>query len=367
MVKVRARVLKQYIIVSVFSLLVLTSIFKPISAVTVKSKSAVAKSQQVLRKINLAWVPVNKFTVNNAIYSNGGNVLSPTWFELDGFQGKIQGNPLKAYIDRAHKNKQKVWALISNKFDIELTHKFLKNVAGRGIAIKNIINIYKKNNIDGVNVDFEKMYEADKKLYTQFINELSIQTKKNKLTLSVDVTPVSNSAVWSKCYERNELSKYVDYVMIMTYDQHIKGTSPGSVAEISWVENSIKNILKARVANNKLVLGVPFYTRVWSETKTSKNKIITDCRAISMDEAAKMISQNKAKVTWDKNAGQNYAEYIKKTSVGVIKYKIWIENAKSISLRTTLINKYKLVGVAAWRKGFETKDVWKVISKNLGV
>ena len=66
---------------------------------------------------------------------------------------------------------------------------------------------------------------------------------------------------------------------------------------------------------------------------------------------------------WDEKSGQHYAEY----KEGKVTYKIWIEDDKSINLKSSLIHKYDLAGAASWRKGFESEDIWAVLEDNLKV
>ena len=44
---------------------------------------------------------------------------------------------------------------------------------------------------------------------------------------------------------------------------------------------------------------------------------------------------------------------------------IWLEDAQSIAAKTSLATKYDIAGVASWRKGFETPNIWSVINENL--
>ena len=59
--------------------------------------------------------------------------------------------------------------------------------------------------------------------------------------------------------------------------------------------------------------------------------------------------------------GQNYAEFEKDNTT----YQIWIEDAQSLAEKVKLIPKYDLAGVAQWRLGFESSDIWSTISENL--
>ena len=48
-----------------------------------------------------------------------------------------------------------------------------------------------------------------------------------------------------------------------------------------------------------------------------------------------------------------------------IEYSFWFETAETIGKRVDIANKYNLAGVASWRRGFETADVWAQINDKL--
>jgi spore germination protein YaaH len=125
------------------------------------------------------------------------------------------------------------------------------------------------------------------------------------------------------------------------------------VAEYSWVETSLKKIFDL-IPREKLILAVPFYTRVWT---LEGDKISS--QAISMEGANKFIENNKIELIWDENAAQYFGEINKANKL----MKIWLEDAKSLEYKASLINKYDLAGIASWRKGFETQDVWTSLSR----
>lgn len=130
---------------------------------------------------------------------------------------------------------------------------------------------------------------------------------------------------------------------------------------MKWVENKLVRTLES-IPKEKLLLGLPFYTRLWKEEADSDGKIkVTHVEAPSMEKARAIIEENDAQVVWDDESGQFYAEFEKDGA----KYKIWIESAESINLKSSLVQKYNLAGVAAWKRGDETPDIWEVLSKNL--
>lgn len=195
----------------------------------------------------------------------------------------------------------------------------------------------------------------------QFVRELTPILREAGIVVSIDVTIKSTSPNWSMCYDRRELGKVVDYVILMAYDEHW-ATSPvsGSVASIGWVERGITTLLED-VEAEKVILGLPFYTREWEETHTESGSTSVKSRALSMGQVKQILEKNETQMSWDEKAGQNYAYYKKGDSI----FKIWLEDEMSIKLKTTLIKKYDLVGAAAWRKGFEEPEIWDVLYDNL--
>ncbi len=99
-------------------------------------------------------------------------------------------------------------------------------------------------------------------------------------------------------------------------------------------------------------MGIPFYTRLW---KTEDDELTS--YALSMEKANEFIEENNMELEWDEKSGQYYGE----VQIENVVYKIWLEDSNSIKLKSTLVNKYDLAGIASWRKGFETEDIWPVL------
>ncbi len=318
-------------------------------------------------KINLVWESIysGRPNLDKIGKIEGLDVISPTWFQLKDDEGNIINRADTVYVDWAHSNGYKIWALFSNDFnDIKATSRFLNNTDARDNAICQILIYASLYKLDGINIDFENIYKEDKDALTQFIRELTPLLKEQELVVSIDVTIPDGSDTWSLCYDRKALGEVVDYVMLMTYDQHW-ATSPvaGSVAQITWVEKNLLKVLEM-VPREKLLLGLPFYTRLWLEEETESGNVkVTNPKVLSMDDARKMINENNAEVIWDEESGQFYTEFINDGKL----YKIWIEDENSINLKSSLVHKYKLAGTCAWRRSDESPEVWKVLNRNLKI
>ena len=306
-------------------------------------------------KINMGWHQVMSVaandTLSSAVMANSNmNVISPTWFSLKSTDGDIRSIATSSYVEKAHAMGMEVWALVDN-FDKDVsTFQTLSKTTSRTNLIRNLMKEALTYDIDGINVDFEEVsYDAGEP-FVQFIRELSIECRKEGIVLSVDNYVPRASTTH---YNRKEQGIVADYVVIMGYDEHWGGGGvAGSVASIGFVEDGIVQTLED-VPANKIINAVPFYTRVW---KTNGDKVTSE--AIDMETAHNFIKNNGVTMSWNTVAGQNYGEIQKGNTL----YQIWMEDKDSIEAKLAVMKKYNIAGVAAWKLGYETPDIWDMIA-----
>ncbi len=291
----------------------------------------------------------------------GVNVISPTWFHLIDNQGTLSNYADAAYVDWAHRNGMAVWALVSNGFDPDRTQPVLRDPALRARVVDQLLAYAAMYKFDGINIDFENMYMADRDHFSQFVRELALRAHEQGLVISVDVTAISGCETWSRCYDRAALAEAADYLVLMAYDQH-PATSQvaGPVAGLDWTERSLQQVLE-QVPSNKLILGMPFYTRLWREQLRANGSIRVSSLDLGMEAAWELVAEQGAATEMDPGAGATHAWYQRDGST----YRIWIEDADTVRLRAELANRYGLPGVAAWRLGLEAPGIWQIIDAML--
>lgn len=321
------------------------------------------EKKQIEGNISLVWDNYSEYasapTRTGEI--KGVNVVSPAFAILEKLgKGELNvnvGSAGKAYIDWAHSNQYKVWPMVSNNSWKDTTSEILNDYKLRENLINNIVDLVTTYDIDGINIDFEYIKQSDKDMFSRFIIELAPRLKEYGKVLSVDVTAPDGSPDWSMCYDRHKISQVADYIIFMAYDQYgISSPKEGTTAGADWVEVNIKKFLgQEDVAAEKLILGMPFYTRLWRETgSTPKSDVI------SMKYINSTIPSNVEKV-WDEDLKQYYVEYQKNG----VTYKMWIEDERSITEKFKLMKKYNLAGAAYWQKDFETENIWDVVDEQI--
>lgn len=317
------------------------------------------------KKINLTWEHVVNRNPNIAAIGPmpGVNVVSPTWFEMKDAEGTLLNKADPAYVKWAHQRGYKVWGLVTNGFNPDWTKSVLSSFDKRDKVIAQIIHYAHMYDLDGINIDFENVYLEEKEKLVQFVREMTPYLHQQGLTVSIDVTIKSNAKTWSMFLDRRALAQVVDYMAVMTYDEHWAASpKAGSVASLPWVESGLQGVLE-EVPHEKLLLGVPFYTRLWTEAKQADGKIKVSSKALSMTRAQEWIKERKLTPKLDEASGQNYVEY-KDPKDGNV-YKMWLEDVSSMQKRIDIVNKYDLAGVASWRRGFEVPEIWQAIEEGL--
>lgn len=333
-----------------------------VNQITVREE--LEQKAQIDGKINMFWDYFSEYAKapdRSGENIEGVNVVSPAFFyiDTDGSFKENVGTAGKAYIEWAHDNGYKVWPMVQNaEAGIKVTSAILNDYAKRQKLIEEIVDVCVEYKLDGINIDFENMYEKDKNVFSRFVIELVPRMKEIGIVTSVDLTAPDGAPNWSLCYDRFLLGNVADYLAFMAYDQY--GTSSdkaGTTAGFNWIEtNLIKFLETYEVDSEKIILGIPFYTRIWTETSDGT----VSSKVVNMKDVEKSIPDGAYK-QWNDTLKQYYVEFKSSSTTK----KMWVEDLESIKAKVSLVSKYNLAGVAAWEKDRELDGTWELINKEL--
>ena len=329
------------------------------------------KSQERDHKIVLAWDAVYDLKDNDNISARlenvkNANVISPTWYKVKNNSGELETMADGDYVEYVHNLGYEVWPLVSDfgmQGEID-EGSILSSYESRRALIANIMNEIKLYGYEGINIDFEKIKSDYSEDYIQFIRELSVECRRAEVVLSVDNYPPYN---FNRYYNRKAQGECVDYVVVMCYDEHYNGgEKAGSTSSLKYLVNGMNGTLE-EVDKKKVIVAVPFYTRLWQIDASSEwnydgtetSGTIVSSTACSMEKAQEIIKEYNLNVSWNENTEQEFAE----GTVGGYIYQIWLETAASLEIKLDEIIQADIGGVAAWELGFEQSEVWNLFKK----
>lgn len=272
-------------------------------------------------------------------------------------EGTLTGTAPASQISFANKNGIKTIAVVRNEFNSELAHDVLTIAPVRANLIKNIEAALAANNYKGVNIDFEILKPADRDALSNFMKELYTTLKPKGYIVSIAVQPKrSDSETWVKAFDYATLGEYSDQVVLMTYDEHYPGGTPGPIASEQWVQQVV-NYASSKIPKNKLLLGLAAYGYDW----TVKDEKTISTKSLSIQSAYSTASANEASVLWNDVAKVPYFTY--NDSKG--SHTVYFENNMSIAYKLNIVNNSNLKGIAIWRLGLEDSRYWTTIKQKL--
>ena len=304
-------------------------------------------------------------------HSDHVQVIAPQAYYLDG-NGLLYGFENPQLIQYAKTHHVKILALVTNSkispitkhviFDKDTLDQLLHNPAAMKRAIANLLSTVKNSGFSGIQVDFELIPMADRDLFTQFFHQLAAVFHKNHLIASVAVMVpnedsalgVATNGIHSTPYDYKALADASDFISVMAYDQHTVLSLPGPVAGDAFVRKTVIDLLPV-IPAKKFSLGMPVYSDYWETTY--KGKLVAT--QISYAETQYLADVYGAKWRWDKNANVAYSIF-HPGSIGQNQY-IYLENARSFSIKLALIKQYHLRGISVWKLGLEDPAIWKLL------
>ncbi|UCZ55317.1 S-layer homology domain-containing protein [Bacillus shivajii] len=297
------------------------------------------------------------------------HVVSPNYFDVSP-EGNLDVTWMlrTSFISEMHKRGIKVVPFLANHWDIQAGINGLKN---REKLARDIASAIEQYNLDGVNVDIEGVGHQYRDEHNDFIRLLREYIPNEKeLSVAIAANPNGWNTGWHGIYDEKELAEYCDYLMIMAYDESWGGPdSPiGPVASLNFQERSIQYVLNEGVSSDQIVLGLPFYGRMWK----------TDGPTIDGDEILGMglahrrvpdfVSKYNGNINYDVDrksasvyftipSGEEEFQGGRRLTAG--EYVIWFDNEEAKKEKLRLPQQYDIKGTGSWALSLEKEKTWE--------
>ena len=329
------------------------------------------------RPVNLTWHQMENSAANANILNvlagtKGVNVISPSWFSVADVNGNLDSIGSAEYVQLANSQGVDVWVKFRDFHggisSFGETFELLSFTSRRENLVNQVIAEAIRLGVNGINLDFELVNVDAGVHFVQFVRELSVRMRQNNLIFSIaNFVPQPFNAF----YNLREQGIVADYIILMGYDEYVASSpEPGPVASYPFVRGGVMTALEQGVPPEKLINAIPFYARLWHVTPKDEAQLAEEAgtdaaqfpnnvtsQALGMAAVMNTINNAGAEVVWDEAVGANFATW--EADGGT--YKIWIEDAQSLEKKLQLIHEFNLAGVASWRVGLETSNIWDLI------
>jgi len=287
------------------------------------------------------------------------NVIAPTWFRLDDIAAGVTSIGSLEYVAWAQDEGIQVWPTFEVSFG--QTHAFLTNRAARQRVINQLVSFVDELGLDGINIDFAPASPVEGPYFIQFLRELSLRLGMRRVVLSV------NEAAQEAAFHRRELLVYtVDFVILMAQDEYGQdGDYSGPVASLPFIQNNVDNLL-GYIPHDRLVLGLPFYNRIWREIIGDNTPETRQVRHFGTAYTREWFEYNNAAWEWLPEIGSYYGRFAAQEGDEIVYYRVWLECSRSVSEKLQLIQAHNLAGAAVWNRNFRhNEELWEAIGQHL--
>ena len=322
--------------------------------------SLISDSNLVVNQCLLIDDKKNSYSKQTAVFnaycyegSNIDNVRSfldnLTFLSIFSYQVKEDGTLNKIddqrFIDEAKKYNVKPVMVITNSkekggFSPSLARKIISSNEVTNNLFNNILSIIKSKGYYGLNIDYEYVYEKDKDLFINFIKKAADFFE--DYYLSISLAPKTSSSQKGLLYEAHDyekLSKYVNHVILMTYEWGYTYGPSLPVAPFNKVQDVLEYATSV-IDKNKIIMGLPNYGYDFKipYIENQKAKSITNPKAIPLafNNHAQIVHDNVTKTPSFKYKENNQL------------HEVQFDDPYSIENKLSLIDDLDIAGASIW-------------------
>src|SRR5580658_6602418 len=307
-------------------------------------------------------------------YARQIDLLFPTWLQVLSADGHlqavdpetnamfdvIQGQTVHHVDDKvmpflkAEDTEMEVFPVVQNFDGIDFVPgivDFLNNPKARANFRRQIALFLATDHYRGLMIDFESFPKKGQPGYVALLNELSSDLHANGMKVYVSVQ------VRNEDFDYKAISAAVDGVVIMNYDEHFPGGTPGSVASQDWFVDNLDSAIE-EIPKQKLICAIGNYGYDWVE-KPENGKLPTGeaDKSVSVQEAWIGARDSEEDVDFDGDALNPHFSYKDDDN---FRHDVWFLDAVTALNEMRAAQTVGIQTFALWRLGSEDRSLWRV-------
>ena len=258
--------------------------------------------------------------------------------------GSLKGKPNQKAITRARRLGIRTHLVIAAAGNKSLLHLALSpRHQVRGELRKEILALPERHKVTGVQLDFESLRREEWTHLASFCRELKSSWPRS-VWLSLALPARTRATGGERLY--GQLARVADRLLLMVYDQHWRGSSPGPVSGLTWCESVLECAL-GKIPSSKLIVGLPFYGRIWQRQSVA--------RSVSYPQAERLIREKTSTVIHEPASSNSFTFQTEVTA------ECWFEDARSLRAKLESARSKGFNKIGFWRLGQEDREIWSVV------
>jgi cellulose synthase/poly-beta-1,6-N-acetylglucosamine synthase-like glycosyltransferase/spore germination protein YaaH/peptidoglycan/xylan/chitin deacetylase (PgdA/CDA1 family) len=336
------------------------------------SQVTLNSEQGIRAAFYVSWDPASFSSLRE--YARQVDLLFPTWLQVLSSDGHleaadpdtntmfdvIQAQKIRPVDDKvmpflkAEDTDMEVFPVVQN-FDgtdfVPGVADFLMNPQSRATFRRQISQFLATDHYHGLMIDFESFPKKAQPGYVNLLSELSsdLHAKGMKLYVSVQVR--------NEDFDYKAISSAADGVVVMNYDEHFPGGTPGPVASQDWFTDNLQSALK-EIPKQKLIVAIGNYGYDWVE-KPKKGKLPPGeaDKSVSVQEAWIGSRDSEEDIDFDGDALNPHFSYRDDDN---FLHEVWFLDAVTALNEMRSAQTLGIQTFALWRLGAEDRSIWRV-------
>jgi spore germination protein YaaH len=302
------------------------------------------------------------------------DILVPAWYTVDA-DGMVSGGPNPQVLETARLHHVPVMPIVANEdFVQDEFHKLLKNPQAINNLLARLERVCKENGYIGIQFDFENVHWTDRDALSDLVRDAAVAFHRDGLLLTIATVPNAPGEPgetgfsawiyenWRGAYDLKSLAESVDFICLMTYDQHTRWTAPGPVAGWAWTTENLDYALRF-VPAQKISLGIPLYGYHWFAGKPIKSddksgdKPNPSAEYIATDDAVDLAKAYGGHIQWDATDRTAWFYFYRADT----REWIFFTDSRTFLERYNLTKERGLQGFCSWVLGMEDAAIWDLL------
>lgn len=247
-------------------------------------------------------------------------------------------------------------------FSGERASGVLNDMMLRETLFESILQTLRIGDYAGIEIDFEYVLPEDQQAFSAFVRDSRVFLEPYGYEVAVALAPKTSSTQVGVLYEAHdyeEMGKYTDKIMLMTYQWGYTWSEPMAVAPLNQVER-VLSYATSVMSPNKILMGIPNYGYDW---KLPFIRGETRAMSISPTLALAQATELGAPVVYDEIAQTPHYNYWRDHA----EHEVWFEDARSIDAKLSLASAYGLHGISIWNLMRTFPQLWLVLSEKYNI